>query len=442
MLPHERIIEIKVYKHRRRRKKARSGEKTLRFYYPSKLKKCFTSLIKVLNDNGFIKKEDVVKEIVVPEYLSFRKDFERCITFFRQMISTFVYRDYGNVKVDFSQCKYISISTFMVFDLISKELRSVTERYNTGFSEQLCCNRKVKVTHPSAIDEKVNKYLISFGYYSFRNVSNVNGDDEAMTLGLIKGKWRDYYENMKSLVAKRIAHFVNESLKKLDWEINARGQNAIEVFVAEILDNAEEHSSDLKEWYVNGISFNEVQGDYEVVEMNLSIINFGKTMYEGFEETKWENLKNYSYVDQAFQAQSSLPRGKDFTREALFMMYMLNEGVSRLKYQDDARGNGTMSFLENFIFLGSFGLKVKEFNPILNIISGSTVLTCDGYTRPYKSEDNGTKIISLNKSQSLQELPDSEYLRSYEEKFPGTILECKIYFNKEFFDKEKSNNRQ
>ena len=39
------------------------------------------------------------------------------------------------------------------------------------------------------------------------------------------------------------------------------------------------------------------------------------------------------------------------------MLYMLNDGISRLKYQDDGRGNGTMEFIDNFIWLGDNGVQ-------------------------------------------------------------------------------------
>ena len=42
-------------------------------------------------------------------------------------------------------------------------------------------------------------------------------------------------------------------------------------------------------------------------------------------------------------------------------------------------------------------------------------------------------ILSLNKEKTLEKLPDSDYLCAHNEFFPGTILECKIYLNKDYF---------
>lgn len=433
MFYREQLIEEKVYRERRHRKHKRQGNKSLTFHDKTRLTHCHTQLINELDKAGYIESRYVVKELKIPDVFSFQDNFIGSLLFFKQMLSTFLLKDEGNVKVDFTNCHFITMATFMIFDLLTKEFRDVSEKYNRGLDVRMMCNRRVKITHPSVVDDKVNKFLISFGYCAYEDVDNVKGDESFMSMNLIKGKWRTYTENMKGLAAKHIVTFVNESLKKTNKQIKPEVKNYIDGFITEILANAEEHSSNNNEWYVNGISFREAQRGFDIIELNLSIMNVGKTMFEGFEETKELNKDNYSIVEKAYNKHMALHNSHHFTKEGLFMMYMLNDGISRLKYEDDARGNGTMKFLENFILLGGFGLKVKEFNPKLHIISGSTVLTCDGDTRPY-AYNNGAKILSLNKSQNPNELPDEEYLKSFDDKFSGTIMECKIYFNKDFFE--------
>ena len=433
MIHRERILEEKVYRGRRRSKHRKHGYKRLSFRDRMKLRHCHTQLLNEFNKAGYIEPRYVVNELKIPEIFSFQDNFVGSLLFFKQMISTFLLKEEGNVKVDFFFFFFITMATFMIFDLLTKEFRDVIEKYNRGFDVRMMCSRRVKITQPSKLNDKVNKFLISFGYCTYEDVDNVNGDESFLSMNLIKGKWRTYTENMKGLAAKHIVNFVNETLKRINKQIKPEVKNYIDGFITEILSNAEEHSSNKIEWYVNGISFLESQCGYDIIELNLSIMNVGKTMFEGFEETKEQNSDNYSIVDKAYSKHMNLHNSHHFTKEGMFMMYMLNDGISRLKYEDDARGNGTMKFLENFILLGSFGLKVKEFNPKLHIISGSTVLTCDGDTRPY-AYNNGGKILSLNKSQNPNELPDEEYLRSFDGKFPGTILECKIYFNKDFFE--------
>ncbi len=91
-----------------------------------------------------------------------------------------------------------------------------------------------------------------------------------------------------------------------------------------------------------------------------------------------------------------------------------------------------MHFINKFIYLGRYGIENADFNPVLNVISGHTVLTCDGKYQP-SDEVTNKMILSLNKEKTLAKLPDSDYLCAHKEFFPGTILECKIYLNKDYF---------
>ena len=85
-----------------------------------------------------------------------------------------------------------------------------------------------------------------------------------------------------------------------------------------------------------------------------------------------------------------------------------------------------MNFIDSFLELGKYGDTNSDFRSVLNIVSGHTRLTCDNRYKPYKNGD--MRIISLNNSNDIKQLPDNHYLRTETEYFPGTILECKIYF--------------
>ena len=75
----------------------------------------------------------------------------------------------------------------------------------------------------------------------------------------------------------------------------------------------------------------------------------------------------------------------------IFLPNYCNDDISRLKYEGEGRGNGTMHFINKFIYLGRYGIENTDFNPILNVISGHTVLTCDGKYQP--SDEVTNKMI-------------------------------------------------
>lgn len=179
-----------------------------------------------------------------------------------------------------------------------------------------------------------------------------------------------------------------------------------------------------------GTAFKERNLGDEVIELNLAIVNYGDSMYEGFEKTKQQNRENYQKVLKGYEFHNRTINGRKFAfgKEGLYTMLMLNEGISRLKFEKDSRGNGTMDFLDAFISLGQYGRVNDKYVSQLNIVSGHTVLTCDDDVKPYKF--GSMRVISLNKSQDQKHLPDENYLRDYSRYFPGTILECRIYLNK------------
>lgn len=412
---------------KKRNKKGRilSGSASTRhFKYTGRLRSLFSNELKILEANGFIDKRQKTSAVSVPRYFSFKDNFDQTIVFFKQLISSFIYGK--DVIVDFTNCEHSDISAFSVFNLVYSELETLLSKYNLGLYNRT--NKDVQFK-TSKKDGKTNKYLHAFNYHNLEK--EFQDDSSYLPLDLFKGKRRSSFrENLKSAACSRIVRFVFDSLLGAGQKPDAYDidiQNPVEGYVSEVLNNAEDHSPNGTEWFVNGISFREVQHETNIVEFNLSIINFGQSMYEGFEKTKELNNEQYKTLENLFAVHERLftPFNK-FTRESLFTLYMLNETISRLKYEDESRGHGTMNFIESFIKLGKLGDTNSYFTSVLNIVSGHTRLSCDNRYKPYKEGD--MRVISLNKSNNIKLLPDNKYLRTETEYFPGTILECKIYF--------------
>lgn len=432
------LIERKIYKYRKRRPKRlkRRYGSAVNLCKPSSLKFFLPFPINIFYKGIVGKQLKGTNRILVPNKFSFYHNFDQSIDFFKSLISSFVEKE-GHVIVDFSQCEYICISTLTLLRIFYEEFILSQERYKQ--IDKRSEIRRLKVM-PSFRNQKVKKYLHAFGYYEYDDFDDEDG--EVLPLDLIRGKYRNSYrENTKTKAIQQIVDFINSSFEPVNKCLSPDGLNIIESLVSEILNNAEDHSHRNCEWYAHGIAFNEKLLGEKVVELNLAIINFGNSMYEGFEETKGLNNNNYNKVNSKFISHSQLFSPKlFFNRESLFMLYMLNEGISRLKYVDSSRGNGTMQFLQAFTTLGGFGSQNLNFNSLLNVISGHTVLSCDNKVGPY-TEGNHLKL-SLNKEKELSLLPSSEYLKYNKEFFPGTIIECRIYLNEQFFDEILKNGKE
>lgn len=427
-LTREENLRLLAKANKRKRKKKKKcfsgGVSSKRFTYPIRLRNLFSSELRILASKGFIDICYKKDELKVPKKFSFKDSFDETIIFFKQYISSFIYGK--QITIDFSQCERSDNSAFSIFNLLSSELGSLEFKYNLGLYNRT--NKAVYII-PSKKDGKTNKYLHAFKYHALD--VEFQDDSTYLPLNLFSGKRRSSFrENLKSTACFRIVRFVFDSLlgagqQEGAWDIAI--QNPLEGLVSEVLSNAEDHSPNGTEWFINGISFREVQHNTNIVEFNLSIINFGLSMFEGFENTKEQNRDQYKTLEDLFATHvQQFTRLNRFSKEALFTLYMLNEGISRLKFEDESRGHGTMNFIDSFIKLGKFGDTNAAFTSVLNIVSGHSRLTCDNNYKPYK--DGDFRKISLNKSNDIKMLPDKNYLRTEKEYFPGTILECKIYF--------------
>lgn len=427
-------LEKKIFKRRRiilrKKKKVYSSNK---FSGVGINRKFFSCELNILNKAEFIQNNLVNKVIYSPKNFLLKENFDECILFFKNIISSYILGN-GNIVISFEKCSISSIASFSLLEILIKELQNFKYKYN--INKFKVCEKEIYFKH-SIVDIKTNKYLHSF--FGLQLPDNQNDGSRYLKLKMLTGKKRVYYENSKTIACSKITEFVNNSAQEVGAELNEDGKHALDGLLGEVLGNAEDHCANCSHWFVDGISFSEKQHEIDVVDLNLSIINFGLSMFEGFENTKLDNAQNYAKCQNKYEKHKSLfTMHSKFDKEALFTLYMLNDGISRLKYKDESRGNGMMKFLKSFISLGSFGEQDARFKCQLNVVSGHTILTCDNDMKYYKK---GTfNVLSLNKENDMDKLPDKNYLKSNSMYFPGTILECHIYLNKTYFYKELNGN--
>ena len=388
------------------------------------------NFLSYLQSTDYISIENTEETITVPTILSFKNNQTQTLRFFKKLFSSYLDIKKRKFNLDFSECTEASVSCFTILEIFFAEANDVINNYNQRSSFPI----QKRFTLTGSDCTKVAKYLHIFGFCKVKE-ELVTENDAYLRLSLLKGKQRNYKENRKSVVAGEIVNFINKSMQgKLNCQLKPQGVNAIDSLITEVLGNAEDHSIKGSEWYVNGLSFYETQNKTDIVELNLSIINLGDSMYKGFEATKDKNNKNYDKMMKLYNNhQKLLNHNNNINKEALFTFYLLKEGFSRLKYKEPSRGNGTMNFIDAFIKLGAFGEEDPEFKSELNIISGNTIVSITNSYKPWK-ENNYLKL-SLNKEKDVNLLPSNECLKHCEKDFPGTILECKIYLNESYFKK-------
>lgn len=436
MLNRQRLIEERVYRRQRKRRKKNkpNKRKANQGMFPSLFYRVQSVLSAFLRHQGFFDKKYICKRIVAPRQFSFDENNDDCILFFKQIVSTFYLSDL-QVVMDFSDCQNIAIPNAMMLDLIVKDFVLVEKRYNQHYYNKI--EKKIKIKKSKHL--KANKCLYVF--HLIPAVDETKLGEAYLYLDNQVGvkSRKTFRNNLKGSIVTRVREFVNESLKVSNAILNNRGVNKLDLLLSEIFNNAEDHSG-FRQWYVNGVSYRDVVENNEpIVELNLGILNFGYSISDGFFKNRDKNKKMMEFTDQWFEKHSSnemfsqMPYGKD----DLYTLYCLQEGVSRLKYEDQSRGSGTMNFLRAFIALGAYGKTNRKYKSHLNIISGNTIVRCTDEVEPYMVDNR--YYLSLNAEHSMDVLPDSRYLSHTNEYFPGTFFEVKIYLNKRYFTETLKN---
>lgn len=423
----EKIAEEKIYRERRKSLRRKKIPSTSNGVFPRMNIFVYTSLISFFRKQGFISKEYVNKSIVVPKHFSFEEYSDDSITFFKIILSSYLLSD-NSIIIDFTDCEFIDIPNAMLLDIIIKELSIIKRDYNVKYYNYT----KKTIKYLKSKYTKTNKCLYAFRLTK-EEVEDANQGESFLYLGLKRG-WAtrtSYKENNKGAICKDVREFINDSLKESNAALNSSGENMIDKLLSEIFNNAEDHSSH-NEWYVNGVSYKEIVNDEPIIELNLGILNLGFSIAEGFLRLKDKNEDMVIETDKWYMNHCKLMKRKEnFHKEDLYTLYCLQEGISRLKYEDESRGRGTMNFLRAFIMLGAFGEKNPKYKSHLNIISGRTIINCDNEIAPYKKDNSF--FLSLNKERDINVLPDKKYLKHIYQYFPGTFLEVKIYLNKKYF---------
>lgn len=374
---------------------------------------------------------------LVPKNFSLVTNFGETNTFLKGLYFS-LFKTIINVEIDFKKCSNLSLGAATLLKIMLNNFFSYQQNYNASRYKKF--PKKIKIR--GSKDLRTNKMLFAVSLIDeFEGMEEIT-ESSFLAFGLKTGsKTRSSFrENNKGRLCSEVNDFVNKSMSPSGYVLDKNGQRFLEHLLGEILGNAEDHST-LNTFYINGVSFKEPDKTNATIELNLVIVNFGYSIYEGFEETKEKNQRIYQSMEKVYQVHMKQLGGKsdkNYTKESLFTLYALQEGVSRLKYADSSRGNGTMNFIKAFVNLGRFGEDNKKYKPKLNLISGHTVIECTEVYEPYL--ENGKYRLSLNKEKDLKKVPDRKCIFANSDYFPGTILQVKIFMNEENFSKIVSEN--
>lgn len=340
------------------------------------------------------------------------------------------------VNMDFSKCQLIDQDAIFLLQVLRIELNDRIETLSSKLKYL-----KVKVTFnvtPSESTEVNNALALGGLYPDARNSEWVPID----TLGYMKGSSarRHYLENLKAVHTRRVRNYVDACLRKQGYYLDTLGGAQIDGLISEILNNAEDHSPH-SSYYVTAhfeLSKHTKNLSSEWVgRLTLCVLNFGYSIFDGIEATREQSPDQYANLMELYAAVSQNKNTSHCTKENIFTLLSLQDGVSRLKGTDISRGTGTVKFINSFFSLGDYEDMKRGYRPQIMIISGKSCVRCDN---EYKSFQRGSSwFISMNAEEDLRKPPSSRHVFSVPLYFPGTLLSVRVLIDKGHLDSKRLN---
>lgn len=385
----------------------------------------------ILKNEGY-RKRCVIQ---IPKEFSILSNPEASYNVLKLIVEAITFQNCGRLLLDYQNCKYCDLATQVFLDSILKSF----DRY-----ARIC--KAAKVTRYIRIegiggehihDESLRKMINSVGSpVELINRQMQFKDVEPFRLRQID--FRDVtkvkFEGLKEIDSTDLIKYVQTCLSRFNKTLTQDARQALGTVLGETLANAEEHST-LHNRYLIGYmeETNDSQSHYGL--LNVVIMNTGRTIYERFKYPDEDESINKECVSQ-MQALSDKFTKKGlfdfnkFTEETLWTLYSLQGGVSIVPREVRNRGNGTIGFIKSFFSLK--GSTAVDNVSRMTILSGSTRIDFDGtYQISESVGSDGRKIarMTFNKSNSLDDKPDSKYVYHTKHYFPGTLISAQLLIN-------------
>ena len=384
-------------------------------------------LMTLLKKNHFFSNTQFNTEFKIPKEFSISKDF----TANMRLISSIIYSVFTNsdisikIKLNFYNCTYTDFPTLFFLKILLTELKNNLNSINKRLS---ILEYGINIEIIDSKSSGVNRKLFGLGLIKdLKMPKNELQPKSKFDFEVGHKQKKHYAENQKAKIATGIREYLNECLSNHGVVLNVRGNNRLDGIITEILNNAEDHSTTNK-WYISANYYQDEEKEF-TGEFNLCFMNLGDSIYEGFEKTKKLNSETYSKVNEFYEYMQK-KTGKTFSRESLFTLYILQDNISRLIYERESGGTGTMKFINSFYELGNYVNQERGYHPVLSIHSGNTRILCDNTVKPIK--DGNSYYIALNQESNMSNPPSQKNLFSLNTTFPGTLLFAKMFINRSF----------
>lgn len=382
--------------------------------------------------------EDLVSpNLISPEVLCLESNTRVTLEYIKAVYSTLHFASLNSnleIQISFEKCSTLKIGPLLLLNVIIMDFFSWTKAtINRGVVFDLLPKLSLK----DEMHEDINNLLCTM-HFPVKIIPTRK--IPVFGIKLIRGQvgQLSYKENSKGKISKRIRSYIDSCLKLHGVKLDSTGISLFDSMIGEILANADDHSS-INSWFVYGSytieDISKVKHD-RVGELNLIFLNFGDSIYEGFEKSKQEIVQSYSEMEAIYeQTINTRKLRKQFPFDSMVTLYGLQEGYSRLLHINESRGAGTMTTIKAFLDLG---FSDAEHDSMLYILSGRSLLKCTKKYTPFYLDNRF--YLSLNEDNDLGKPPDDKNVITLNDSFPGTMLLAKLYLKNEHLTKTANEN--
>lgn len=387
----------------------------------------FDKIVKDVPNNGGIFK--------VPKQFSIVDFPNESYRFIQNILGALVLQKYQTIIIDYAECERVDLGAQVLLDIILKDIIFFFDKCK-GFKPTMPKVKNIKGIN--ILDENVRKLLFSVGSPAIHSNRTINFPDIIPYKLCIHDREVDgdpvTISEQKDLDTTKLVDYVINCLNSLGRTLTGEKLDDLSTVIGEILINAEEHSTTKFRFSIGYFHKIEIEGKQFGV-FRLAILNFGKTIYEKFKDPNCPNkaiVHKMTSLSEKY-TKSNFFNSKKFEEETLWTLYALQEGVTSVapeKYKK--RGTGSMAFIESFFNIKGKMKNVDEFSRMA-IHSGNTSITFDGTynTTPREVDGDEYKFMTFNKTNNIDDKPDSKYVKYVDNYFPGTIISAKILFNED-----------
>lgn len=371
----------------------------------------------------------------VPRNFSIVETPEVSYRFIENILGALLTQKYPVITIDYSLCINLDLSAQVLLDVILKDVILFFKR----LSRFPHLSPKVKEINGRGLSNPfVRKLLFSVGSPVILQKRIYNQSDIVPYRLCIHN--RDLSGNpvriqeQKDIDTTKLVEYVIECLSRLNYTLTDDKIEDLSIVIGEILINAEEHSTTRHRFSIGYFHEHKQNGNHFGV-FRLSIFNFGDSIYQKFKDPDCPNkaiVKQMRRMSKKYRKRSLFQINK-FDEEALWTLYALQEGVTSVaptRYRQ--RGNGSIQFINSFFNIKG-RLNEKDDFSKMAILSGRAKILFDGSYSPTETLRYGKpyKLMTFNNSGRLADPPNSKFVYSDDNYFPGTIITAKILFNED-----------